>query len=278
MRTKWAAFLIFCAYVLALAALTAPARALEDARVRLPIVMYHHVSADKSRAGDYVVTPETLEADLKYLSEHGYTAISARELTAWSRGEGELPDRPVMITFDDAQLSFLVYALPLLEKYGMCAVLAVVGGYADEYTSSGDTNVNYAYMSWDAVAEAAASGRVEIASHTQSMHDASGARRGCMINKGEDKAAYAAALNADFAQVEASIERAAGEAPTAFAFPFGFACGEAMEVLYRRGYTVAFTCEDRVNALSGERAELMRLGRFNRASGLSSEEFFSRWE
>ena len=153
-----------------------------------------------------------------------------------------------------------------------------MGGYADEYTSSGDTNVNYAYMSWDAVAEAAASGRVEIASHTQNMHDASGARRGCMINKGEDKTAYAAALNADFAQVEASIERAVGEAPTVFAFPFGFACGETMEVLYRRGYTVAFTCEERVNALSGERAELMRLGRFNRASGLSSEEFFSRWE
>ena len=63
MRTKWAAFLIFCAYVLALAALTAPARALEDARVRLPIVMYHHNSAAKSRAGDYIVTPETQEAD-----------------------------------------------------------------------------------------------------------------------------------------------------------------------------------------------------------------------
>ena len=95
---------------------------------------------------------------------------------------------------------------------------------------------------------------------------------------GEDEAEYFRALDADLAQVEASIERATGVRPTVFAFPFGFACGEAMQVLAQRGYTVAFTCEERVNTLSGERAELMRLGRFNRASGLSSEEFFSRWE
>ena len=107
MRTKWAAFLIFCAYVLALAALTAPARAgAEDERVSLPIVMYHHISADPARSGDYVITPATMEADLEYLRDAGYTSVSAAQLTAWSRGEARLPEKPVMITFDDAQESF----------------------------------------------------------------------------------------------------------------------------------------------------------------------------
>ena len=276
MRTKWAVFLIFCAYVMTLAALALPGRA-EDEKVRLPVIMYHHVCADPERAGDYVVTPETFENDLKYLKKQGYTAISVAELLAWSRGEGELPEKPVMLTFDDAQDSFRVYALPLLEKYGMCAVVAVVGDYADEYTESGDTNVNYAYMSWDTIGEIAASGRVEIASHTQSMHSPSGARRGCKINPGEDEAEYFRALDADLAQVEASIERATGEKPSVFAFPFGFACGEAMQVLAQRGYTVAFTCEERVNRLSGAGAELMRLGRFNRPAGVGSEEFFAGW-
>lgn len=278
MRTKWAAFLIFCAYVLALAALTAPARAgAEDERVSLPIVMYHHISADPARSGDYVITPATLEADLEYLRDAGYTSVSAAQLTAWSRGEARLPEKPVMITFDDAQESFRTYALPLLEEYGMCAVVAVVGQYADEYTASGDTNEAYAYMSWDAIGEISASGRVEIASHTQAMHNAAGARRGCMINPGEDEAEYFRALDADLAQVEASIERATGEKPSVFAFPFGFACGEAMQVLAQRGYTVAFTCEERVNRLSGAGAELMRLGRFNRPAVVGSEEFFAGW-
>ena len=105
-------------------------------------------------------------------------------------------------------------------------------------------------MSWADVAEAAASGRVEIASHTQSMHASSGARRGCRINPGEDEAAYSAALNADLERVEASIERAAGERPYIFAYPFGFTCEEAARVLTTRGYAAALTCEGRVNTLT----------------------------
>ena len=147
MRSRWAVFLIFCAYVMALAALTAPARA-ETEAVSLPALMYHHISADAAARGDYVITPAELEADLEWLRRNGYEAVSVRELAAWERGGAELPEKPVLITFDDAQLSFMLYALPLLEKYGMCAVLAVVGDYADEYTASGDRNAAYAYMSW----------------------------------------------------------------------------------------------------------------------------------
>lgn len=273
MRTKWAVFLIFCAYVMTLAALALPGWA-EDEKVRLSVIMYHHVCADPERAGDYVVTPETFENDLKYLQEQGYAAISVAELLAWSRGEGELPEKPVMLTFDDAQDSFRVYALPLLEKYGMCAVVAVVGNYADEYTESGDTNVNYAYMSWDAIGEIAASGRVEIASHTQSMHSPSGARRGCKINPGEDEASYTQTFGADLESVESSIVRATGKSSAAFAYPFGFTCVEAERVLVSHGFSVAFTCTERVNVLSHEPMELLRLGRFNRRSGPSSAEFF----
>ena len=275
MRTKWAAFLIFCAYVLALAALTAPARAgAEDERVSLPIVMYHHISADPARSGDYVITPATLEADLEYLRDAGYTSVSAAQLTAWSRGEARLPEKPVMITFDDAQESFRTYALPLLEEYGMCAVVAVVGQYADEYTASGDTNAAYAYMSWDAIGEIAASGRVEIAAHTQAMHNAAGARRGCMINPGEDEASYTQTFGADLESVESSIVRVTGKSSAAFAYPFGFTCAEAERVLVSHGFSVAFTCTERVNVLSHEPMELLRLGRFNRRSGPSSSEFF----
>ena len=265
MRTKWAVFLIFCAYVMALAALTAPARAAGADSVRLPALMYHHVSEDESARGDYVITPAELETDLRWLDENGYEAVSVRALAAWRRGEGELPEKPVLITFDDAQLSFMLYALPLLEKYDMRAVLAVVGGYADEYTASGDRNPAYAYMSWADVAGAAASGRVEIASHTQSMHDASGARRGCRINPGEAAAGYAAALNADLERVERSIEAAAGARPYVFAYPFGFTCPEAEAVLAERGYLAALTCEGRVNSLA-RGGGMLTLARFNRAA------------
>ena len=249
---------------MALAAICAPVRA-EGETAELPALMYHHISADESARGDYVITPAELESDLRWLRENGYEAVSVRELDAWRRGEGELPERPVLLSFDDAQLSFMLYALPLLEEYGMCAVLAVVGGYADEYTANGDRNPAYAYMSWADVAGAAASGRVEIASHTQSMHVASGARRGCRINPGEAAAGYAAALNADLERVERSIEAAAGARPYVFAYPFGSTCPEAEAVLAERGYLAALTCEGRVNSLA-RGGGMLTLARSNRAA------------
>ena len=79
---------------MALAALTAPARA-ETEAVSLPALMYHHISADAAARGDYVITPAELEADLRWLDENGYEAVSVRALADWRRGEGELPERPV---------------------------------------------------------------------------------------------------------------------------------------------------------------------------------------
>lgn len=258
---------------MALAALTAPVRAAaavrgdDDDGVRLPAVMYHHISADPARSNDYVITPADFEADLRWLRDNGYESVSVSELLAWERGEAELPAKSVLITFDDAQLSFMLYALPLLERYDMCAVVAVVGAYADEYSANGDTNPAYAYMTWQDVAAAAETGRVEIASHTQDMHSIGRGRAGCRINPGEGAAEYKRVLNADLAAVEASIARATGAKPHIFAYPYGFDCAEAAEVLAGRGYDAAFTCAERVNVLRRDAGELMAIARFNRASG-----------
>lgn len=250
-----------------------PARA---AAAELPIVMYHHVCADPARAGDYIVTPAQLEGDFAYLAERGYTAIGIAELVAFADGGAPLPEKSVLITFDDGQESFLAYVLPLLEKYDMRAVLAVVGDYADEYTASGDHNVAYAYLTWPEIGQLARSGRVDIACHTQSMHNIKGGRQGCRIRPGESAEDYAAALAADLEAVESRIEEAAGARPLAFAYPYGLYCTEARALLEQRGYRVALTCDQRVNTLTGDPAELMDLGRFNRPAGAERAAFFAR--
>lgn len=242
----------------------------------LPVIMYHHISADSSKAGDYVVTPEQLEGDLRYLRERGYTVVSLRELVEYSRGTGTLPEKPVLITFDDGQLSVLEYALPLLEKYDMCAVAAVVGKYCDREETLEYRSPEYSYMTWAEVGELAASGRFEIASHTQDMHEESFPRRGCMPKVTETMEQYRAALNADLEAAERKIEAITGERPFCFAYPFGFHCSEAAEVLAGRGYAVALTCEERVNVLSGEPGELMELARFNRSANENRLSFFAR--
>lgn len=246
------------------------------AEVRLPVVMYHHISQDPARACDYVVTPEQLEGDLRWLSERGCTAVSAREVIDYCAGRGELPEKPVLLTFDDGQLSVLAYALPLLEKYGMCAVAAVVGAYCDAEAGAQYRSPVYSYMTWPEVAELASSGRFEIASHTQDMHEESSPRRGCLPRSGETPEQYAAALNADLETVESGIEAATGARPLVFAYPFGFHCEAAAEVLRERGYALVLTCENSVNTLSVGDGGLLELARFNRPASADREVFFTK--
>lgn len=258
-------------YCLILAALLACPAAAQGAT--LPVIMYHHISADPARAGDYIVTPEMLEGDLRWLSEHGYTAVSVGQILDFRAGRGELPDKPVLITFDDGQQSVLTYALPLLQKYDMCAVAAVVGAYCDAEEDAQSRSPEYSYLTWAEVTELAASGRFDIASHTQAMHRDTWPRRGCLPNPGESAGDYAAALNADLEAVEEKIEAATGSRPVAFAYPFGFHCDQTEELLRQRGYELTLTCENLVNDLG---ADELRLGRWNRSANLSRETFFSK--
>lgn len=63
-----------------------------------------------------------------------------------------LPEKPVMITFDDGYGSTAVYACPLLEKYGMHGIVSVIGTVATQYTENPDHNLGYSYMSWEEIA------------------------------------------------------------------------------------------------------------------------------
>ena len=261
---------------LLLLALLCPAQAAAGEPVRLPVIMYHHISKDASRAGDYVVTPELLEGDLRWLSEHGYTAVSTAELIDYCAGRGGLPEQPVLLTFDDGQLSVLEYALPLLEKYDMCAVAALVGSLCDREAELSYRSPEYSYLNWAEAAELAASGVFELAAHTQAMHEEAYPRRGCLPKPGEGEADYRRALSEDLEAVERSIEAASGARPLVFAYPYGFHCEAAEALLRERGYALSLTCEERVNTLTGEPEELFGLARFNRPAQEGREAFFAR--
>lgn len=243
--------------------------------VSLPIIMYHHICPDAKRCGDYTVSPKTLEGDLAYLRKHGYETISVQQLLAYANGDATLPEKPIMITFDDGQESFLAYGLPLLEKYDMCAVLAIIGSVADCYTKTEDHNLRYSYFSWPVLAELNTSPYVELAVHTYDMHNLK-KRLGCNIKPGESSELYATRLNQDLGFAESRFRAYIGEVPLAFAYPFGYRCCEAKSILCSRGYKVLFTCTNRVNHLHGDPRELLELGRFNRPNGMSRAQFFQK--
>ncbi len=120
----------------------------------VPIFMYHFILEDY---GDYPDTenflkPETLEEQLKYISENGYDTIYIDELDELYKY-----DKPVALTFDDCFVYFYNNAFPLLKKYNQKATIFIITDYIN-----GEN-----YLTEDQLKEIADSGLVKIESHTK---------------------------------------------------------------------------------------------------------------
>ncbi len=110
--------------------------------VRLPIIMYHSMLKDQSRQGQYVISPDTFESDLKYLKAHGYTSVTMQELIDYVKKGAPLPEKPIVLSFDDGYYNNYLYAYPLAKQYGFKIVIAPIGYYTDQYSKVDDNHAN----------------------------------------------------------------------------------------------------------------------------------------
>ena len=134
----------------------------------LPVIMYHQLTDTAAQAGEYVLTARQFEADMRYICSRGYTSVTTQQLIDYAHGRAELPEKPILITFDDGYESFIPYALPILEELNMYAVVSVIGSVAQTYTDTVDHNIKNSHLSWEAIAQLAANPHVEIGNHTYS--------------------------------------------------------------------------------------------------------------
>lgn len=118
----------------------------------VPILAYHQVS----EADDlYSVPAAQFEEQMNYLQENGYTAIDLQQLFDSYEGKTTLPNKPVIITFDDGYEDNLLTALPIMEKYHMRGTVFVITD------AVGTTE----YLSWSQILEMREQ-HTEIGSHT----------------------------------------------------------------------------------------------------------------
>ena len=265
------ALVFFCCWGCGSVAVSAGGN-LEECRL-LPILMYHSILKDPARTGKYILSPDRLESDIRYLMERGYETVTLAQLTDYANGRGDLPEKPVLLTFDDGYLNNLTYVLPLLETYDCVAVVSVVGSYSQKFSDVSDPNPNYAHLSWDDIAALAESGRFEIENHTWDMHGQSG-RMGSGRKRGESESAYSAAFTADVGRLQTTLQREVGLTPTFFTYPFGIIDPLSRPLLLDMGFCGSFTCAEKINTVvSGSPDCLWSLGRYNRPGTLSTEAF-----
>lgn len=249
----------------------------DNQSVKLPVVMYHQLTENESKAGRYVLALEQFENDLIYLKEKGYETVTAKELVDFVYSKGTLPEKAVMLTFDDGCESVYGYALPLLEKYGFTAVSFAVGSWVDYYSEINDHNMNYSTLTWEEIAELCAGKTIDVQSHSYDCHANAAGRNGMKIKKNETIEAYTEFLSADVSKMKEKMVQYTGAAPLAVAYPFGSFSDESDEILKENGIKVTFTCREIVSTIKkAEPDSLFGLGRYNRANGISSESFFEK--
>ncbi len=189
-------------------------------RAEVPILVYHNVAvpAPTIRAADraYYVTPDEFEAQMAYLETGGRVAVSPDDVAEAVRGGKPLPEKPVLIAFDDDRETQYSAAFPVLKRHGLTATFYV---FTNAIGKKG-------YLTWDQLREMRDAG-MGIQSHSV-FHP--------FLDKLDD-----AALRKELSDSKTTLEKGLGVAVTSFAYPFGLHEDRVVAAVRDAGYVTART-------------------------------------
>ncbi|WP_297211257.1 polysaccharide deacetylase family protein [uncultured Flavonifractor sp.] len=226
------------------------------ARQPLTILMYHHIVPDGTQLNAMTVTAQQFAGDMRWLKEAGYTTVLPRELAAGD----PLPEKAVLVTFDDGYASNYQYAFPVLQQLEMKAAIAVVGRCVEESDGS-------FYLTWDMCREMSLSGLVEIGAHSYDLHNLD-QRHGLFVPEGpngiqrlegETEADCLRRVSEDLERNVRDIEAAVGAPVCYLAYPFGVTEPWAESYIRDRFSLTVTTREGRCDPAEGL-YQLPRLG------------------
>ena len=190
------------------------------ARKEVPVLCYHQIrdwsASDSKSARDYIIPVNTFKDHMKILADSGYHTILPDQLYNYLNTGAALPEKPVMLTFDDTDDDQFNIAAPEMKKYGFKGVFFIM-----------TVSINRPkYMTRDQIKQLSDEGHV-VSSHTWDHHN---------VKK------YA--TDQDWiTQIEKPkklIEELTGKPAEDFAYPFGLWNREAIPELKKRGIKSAY--------------------------------------
>ncbi len=244
--------------------------------IPLPVIMYHIILKNPGNKNKFIISEKTFENDLQYIKNNGFTTVLVKDLIEYTENKKDLPEKPILLTFDDGAYNNYLYAFPLAKKYEAKFVFSPIVKEVEKYTKIKDETPSYSYANWEQINEMAASGLAEIQNHTYNMHSSCKPRIGCTKAKNENNEKYKEFLTSDLLKAQKSIEENIGAKPTAFFYPFGAISETSEEIIRSLGFKATFDCENKINFIKKDPTTLFRLHRFLRPPNLSSQEFFQK--
>ena len=192
------------------------------ARKQVPILCYHQIrnwtGSDSKSGKDYITPVETFKQHIKMLADSGYHTVLPDQLYNYLAYGDALPDKPVMITFDDTDLDQYTVGATTLKKYGYKGVYFIM-------TVSIGKRGRFKYMDKNQIKELSDLGNT-IGSHT---YDHQNVKK----YQGDDWVK----------QIEKptqTLETITGKKIDHFAYPFGLWNKEAIPELKKRGFKDAY--------------------------------------
>ena len=242
--------------------------------VRVPIVMYHSIGYSSD---PYTITPESFEQHLKAILDNGYTPVSFQELIKYVDNDQNLPDKPMVITFDDGYTDNYSLAFPLLKKYNCKATIFAIGSSVGKATYKETENPINPHFDYNMAREMNLSKLVSVQSHTHDMHQAAQYEQGERVRenimplKDESFMEYIRTLREDLTESKTKLEGQIGAPVIALAYPSGRynALSEAM--VRNLGFRVTVSTTIGTNYIKKyDKESLYRLNRFNMNEGVSA--------
>jgi len=219
------------------------------ADVRIPVLLYHHITDEFHEYGANVnISPEVFEAHLDALQRAGYKTISFDQYYSYALGTGILPYKPIIITFDDGYASNYIYAYPALRQRNMSATIFIVT------STVGVVEDIIPHFTWEEAAEMVESGLISIGSHSHTHPD--------LLTLSD------AELHKELRLSRWLIEKNLGIRCTIFAYPFGMYNSRIFTAAAAAGYVLGIPALHIGKGLGGARGVKRRFehkGMFNGA-------------
>jgi len=210
--------------------------------------MYHSISQQATSAYEpFTVSPDLFVEHIEYLRQHDYTPITVTQLVqARSQDMGSLPERPVVLTFDDGLADFYHSAFPVLRQYNFHATLYVVTAYVNG-TSLWLRNKGEEMrpmLSWEQIQEMSAQG-VECGghSHTHRQLDILSATR----------------ARDEIVRCKEELEHYLQHQILTFSYPYGYYTAGIQRMVRDAGYTSACTVQYEISSPNDSPFALTRL-------------------
>jgi len=209
---------------------------------RVPVVMYHDILPEKKVFFD--VTPQEFEQHLELIRQKGLTPISMDQLVAHLQTGLPLPEKPILLTFDDGYSGHFTYVYPLLKKYNYPALFAI-------YTAKVGKKMGRSSLTWDQLRQMAADPLITISSHSVTHKVMAGLTD--------------SQLQSETQESKRILESELKVPVRYFTYPEGKYDQNAVLAVQTAGYAAALTMDDANEKLAGQSVNLLAIGRIGQS-------------